>query len=210
MALASLPRVRLAGVSRLYRTAPVGVLEQPDFLNAAVALDVPAGPDPESGALDLLAQLKDIERGLGRKARARWGPREIDLDLLLFGRARIRVERPPDAMPQLDVVPQLAGDVAGAPAAPETTPLQLDHRSSESAREVQPVPPPRFLEVPHRDVADRLFVLAPLNDLAPRLVPPGWRETVRAAMRRREEVEGPGAVEPVGRWAGHGWRPIRA
>ena len=93
-ALAALPGVRLCGTSRLYRTRPVGVTDQPDFLNAVVALDVPAGPDPATGALALLAALKGLEQAIGRQTRQRWGPREIDLDLLVFGRHRISVERP--------------------------------------------------------------------------------------------------------------------
>jgi len=45
-ALVALPGARLAGVSRLYATTPIGVTDQPEFRNAVVALDVPAGPDP--------------------------------------------------------------------------------------------------------------------------------------------------------------------
>jgi 2-amino-4-hydroxy-6-hydroxymethyldihydropteridine diphosphokinase len=93
-ALAALPGVRLRGVSRLYRTQPVGVADQPDFHNAVTVLDVPAGPDPETGALTLLGALKQIEDALGRQPSQRWGPREIDLDLLLFGRHQIKTERP--------------------------------------------------------------------------------------------------------------------
>ncbi|HEY5488405.1 MAG TPA: 2-amino-4-hydroxy-6-hydroxymethyldihydropteridine diphosphokinase [Candidatus Limnocylindrales bacterium] len=93
-ALAALPDVSVRGVSRLYQTKPVGVTDQPDFLNAVVALHVPAGPDPETGALALLAALKALEVAIGRVARERWGPREVDLDLLLFGRQVINVERP--------------------------------------------------------------------------------------------------------------------
>ena len=66
---------------------------QPDFLNAVVALDVPIGPDPETGALALLAALKGLEAAFGRQQRQHWGPRELDLDLLLFGRHRIDVKR---------------------------------------------------------------------------------------------------------------------
>ena len=94
VALAALPGARVRGVSRLYATAPVGVTDQPEFRNAAVALDVPAGPDPATGALAFLVELKAIERAFGRRRRRRWGPRELDLDLLVFGRARIAVERP--------------------------------------------------------------------------------------------------------------------
>ena len=61
-ALAALPGARLRGVSRLYATEPVGVVDQPEFRNAAVALDVPAGPDPATGALALLVALKRLER----------------------------------------------------------------------------------------------------------------------------------------------------
>jgi 2-amino-4-hydroxy-6-hydroxymethyldihydropteridine diphosphokinase len=88
-ALAGLPGARLRAVSPFYGSAPVGGIEQPDFLNAVVALDVPAGPDPETGAAALLAGLKSIELALGRRPRERWGPREIDLDLLLFGDHRV-------------------------------------------------------------------------------------------------------------------------
>ncbi len=167
-ALAALPGVRLAGVSGLYATAPVGVVDQPEFLNAVVALDVPAGPDAATGARALLVALKGLERAFGRQARHRWGPREIDLDVLLFGRARLEIERP-DAGRSLDVP-------------------------------VDPGKAARLLEVPHREAHDRLFVLAPLADLAAGLVPPGWRETVATAERRRKADEGSDAVRLVGAW----------
>jgi len=173
-ALGRLPGARLAGVSRLYRTKPVGVIDQPDFLNAVVALDVPAGPDPERGALDLLVALKGLEREFGRQARERWGRRELDLDLLVFGRHRIAVERPPEAMPQSTAIDP------GAAA--------------------------RLLEVPHPSMRERLFVLAPLADLAPRLVPPGWSETVETARRRRSQLDGNQAVIATGTWSRLGWR----
>jgi len=169
-ALAALPGVRLRGVSQLYATEPVGVVDQPEFRNAAVALDVPTGPDPDTGALALLIALKGIERAFGRQERERWGPRELDLDLLVFGRHRIHVERPPEA------------------------------RSDDPTR-------PTDLVVPHRLAGERLFVLAPLADLAPGLVPPGWTETVARARARRAQVEGPGAVRPVARWADGRWDP---
>jgi 2-amino-4-hydroxy-6-hydroxymethyldihydropteridine diphosphokinase len=87
----------LRGVSALYATAPVGLTDQPEFRNAVVALDVPTGPDPETGALALLVALKGLEAAFGRQARDHWGPRELDLDLLLFGRRRLAVDRPPAA-----------------------------------------------------------------------------------------------------------------
>ncbi len=175
-ALGSAPGLRLRGVSRLYATVPVGVTDQPEFRNAAVALDVPAGPDPAAGATTLLIALKDLERAAGRRAGRRWGPRELDLDLLVFGRARLAIERPPDA------------------------------RSIDAAAD--PARAARLLEVPHRDASERLFVLAPLADLAPGLVPPGWGETVDTARRRRLALEGEAAVRPIGTWdaAAGRWR----
>ena len=176
-ALAGLPGVRLRGVSRLYATAPVGVTDQPDFRNAVVALDVPAGPDPATGATDVLAALKDLEREFGRQRRERWGPRELDLDLLMFGRAKLAIERPAAA------------------------------RSIDA--EGDPAKAMKLLEVPHREARERLFVLAPLADLAPRLVPPDWGETVETARRRQAISEAPDAVRPIGTWdasAGR-WRP---
>lgn len=171
-ALAALPGARLRGVSRLYRTKPVGVVDQPDFLNAVVALDVPGGPDPATGATSLLVALKGLERDFGRRQRGRWGPRELDLDLLVFGRAKLAIERPPAT------VPLSAAIDPGAAA--------------------------RLLEVPHPSMRDRVFVLAPLADLAPRLVPPGWRASVAAARADAEATEGSGAATPIGRWA-DGW-----
>jgi len=63
----------------------------------------------------------------------------------------------------------------------------------------------RLLEVPHPSMRERLFVLAPLADLAPRLVPPGWSETVETARRRRAGVEGSDAVSVVDDWSAGRW-----
>jgi 2-amino-4-hydroxy-6-hydroxymethyldihydropteridine diphosphokinase len=93
-ALDELPGFAVRDVSKLYATAPVGVKDQAEFRNAVVAVDVPSGPDPQSGALALLIALKQLEEGFGRQKRKRWGPRELDLDVLAFGRAEISVERP--------------------------------------------------------------------------------------------------------------------
>jgi 2-amino-4-hydroxy-6-hydroxymethyldihydropteridine diphosphokinase len=65
-------------VSSVFETAPIGP-PQPDFLNAAVLIST------EVSAPQLLDELKKIETTLGRSRGDRWGPREIDLDLLLFG-----------------------------------------------------------------------------------------------------------------------------
>jgi 2-amino-4-hydroxy-6-hydroxymethyldihydropteridine diphosphokinase len=163
--LSMLPRASLAGVSPLYRTRPVGPVEQADFLNAVIHLRVPAGVSPEVGAMDVLVALKRLERALGRVDRQRWGPREIDLDLLLYGNHRLRVER--------------------AAAALSADPARGD---------------PQWLEVPHPSARDRLFVLAPLADLAPRLEPPGWDETVVRARDRALMDAAPDEVRLVATW----------
>jgi 2-amino-4-hydroxy-6-hydroxymethyldihydropteridine diphosphokinase len=78
--LGHLDGVAVVGVSELRETEPVGVVDQPRFLNGAVAVDTALTPR------DLLAALLDVERGLGRvREGERWGPRTIDLDLLLYG-----------------------------------------------------------------------------------------------------------------------------
>jgi 2-amino-4-hydroxy-6-hydroxymethyldihydropteridine diphosphokinase len=167
-ALAALPGVRLRAVSPLYATAPWGVTDQPEFRNAVVAVDTRREP------LDLLAALKDLERAAGRTGGGRWGPRRLDLDLLVYGRRRLALERPASG------------------------------RSLEADRD--PGRAARLLEVPHRDAPRRLFVLAPLADLAPGLRPPGWGETVETARRRVAAAEPPGTVRRLGDWDPAHWR----
>jgi 2-amino-4-hydroxy-6-hydroxymethyldihydropteridine diphosphokinase len=80
-ALAQLPRSRLVLRSALFRTVPFGEVVQPAFVNAAAGLLTQLSPE------DLLAALRGVERALGREPpRQRWGPRVIDLDLLVVGR----------------------------------------------------------------------------------------------------------------------------
>lgn len=116
-ALDALESNRVVAVSPAYRTAPWGMPDQPDFLNAVAKLETAQAPQA------LLAALLDIETRLGRKRdTGRWGPRVIDLDLLVFGDCVIDE---PD------------------------------------------------LKLPHPYLAERAFVLVPLNDLAPDLTVPG-------------------------------------
>jgi 7,8-dihydro-6-hydroxymethylpterin-pyrophosphokinase len=96
----------------------------------------------------------------------------VDLDLLVFGRHRVEVERP------------------------------VEGRSSDPAKGLLP------LTVPHVEARNRLFVLAPLSDLAPGLVPPGWGETVASAAARQRSTEGADAARPIGTWDGEGWRAL--
>jgi 2-amino-4-hydroxy-6-hydroxymethyldihydropteridine diphosphokinase len=82
-ALGRLPHSTLEAVSRIYRTAPVGLLEQPDYLNAVARLRTTLSPR------DLLEALLAIEQAQGRMRGTPNGPRTLDLDLLLYGDARI-------------------------------------------------------------------------------------------------------------------------
>ncbi|MBF0549101.1 MAG: 2-amino-4-hydroxy-6-hydroxymethyldihydropteridine diphosphokinase [Deltaproteobacteria bacterium] len=77
--LKELPGFIFGRVSSLYRTAPVGVKDQDDFVNAAVQGTTVWKPE------ELLRALKTIENDLGRRPSFRWGPRAIDLDILLYG-----------------------------------------------------------------------------------------------------------------------------
>jgi len=83
--LARLPSSSLLRASRLYRTPAWGRTDQPDFINAVALLET------DLAARDLLDALLDIERSFGRVRfdGERWGPRTLDLDLLLFGDALI-------------------------------------------------------------------------------------------------------------------------
>ncbi len=68
----------IAAASPVYRSLPVGVTDQPPFLNAVAALDTALGPD------ELLDVLLAVEAAHGRVREVRWGPRTLDLDLLWF------------------------------------------------------------------------------------------------------------------------------
>lgn len=86
-AVGDLPGCCLLAASRLYRTPPWGHLDQPDFINAVVRIQTSLGP------LSLLDALLGLERAAGRQRAVRWGPRTLDLDLLLHGEARMHDTR---------------------------------------------------------------------------------------------------------------------
>lgn len=123
--LAALPETRLVARSSLYRSAPFGGIEQPDFVNAVASLLT------RLTARELLVALQDIERRRGReRGGSRWGPRILDLDLLAYGNERISevdltvphpgiVERNFVLLPLLEVAPHLSiaglGRIAAIP-----------------------------------------------------------------------------------------------
>jgi 2-amino-4-hydroxy-6-hydroxymethyldihydropteridine diphosphokinase len=82
--LARLPNTTLLRHSSLYRSAPMGPKDQPNYINAVAALETTLS------ALDMMAELQAIERQHGRaRGAVKWGPRTLDLDLLLYGNERI-------------------------------------------------------------------------------------------------------------------------
>ena len=126
-AVAALPD--LAAVSPVYESSPVGGPPQPDFLNAVAALDTRLSPR------ELLVLAHRLEAQATRVRTVRWGPRSLDVDVLLVG--QLVVDEPD-------------------------------------------------LAVPHPRVDDRAFVLAPLADLDPSLVPPERAAWARAQLRRTD------------------------
>lgn len=78
---------RRIGISRCYVSPPMGPQDQPDFINAVVALDTRLSP------LALLDQLQALEQRHRRVRKRHWGPRSLDLDLLLYGNTTMRTPR---------------------------------------------------------------------------------------------------------------------
>lgn len=72
------PKIQLLGLSSFYRTPAIGPQGQPDYINAVAALKTSLSP------LELLDFLLSVERQQGRKRTLRWGPRTLDLDILLY------------------------------------------------------------------------------------------------------------------------------
>jgi 2-amino-4-hydroxy-6-hydroxymethyldihydropteridine diphosphokinase len=121
-AIAEMPAydIRVLKTSRLFITAPFGVTDQPDFVNAAILVETENTPE------NLMQIMHSIERAAGRKREQRWGPRTLDLDLLDYD----GLLRKPDGEGQ-------------------------------------------HLTLPHPGIAERDFVLQPIQDIAPE-----WRHPV--------------------------------
>ena len=86
-ALASADGVAVVSHSHCYETEPIGFKEQPAFLNMAVEIETALEP------LELLKTVKAIEAGIGRQKSAHWGPREIDIDIILWEDTEYASER---------------------------------------------------------------------------------------------------------------------
>lgn len=85
--LFSAPTVQLVAASAVYETEPVGEIDQPAFLNQVLEVRTALAPE------NLLSRLLQVERELGRARNERWGPRNIDLDLLAFGDRNFKTSR---------------------------------------------------------------------------------------------------------------------
>lgn len=83
--------VGVVASSRVWETEPVGGPDQPDYLNAVVRVETELEP------MQLLAACQRVERALGRVREVRWGPRTIDIDVLLFG--DVTIEDPTLTLP---------------------------------------------------------------------------------------------------------------
>lgn len=84
--LAAGGHIRVVRVSSMYETAPVGFTDQPDFINAVALVETDLSP------LDLLRTILDLEREMGRVRNLRWGPRVIDIDILLYDESQVDSE----------------------------------------------------------------------------------------------------------------------
>ncbi|HHJ81150.1 MAG TPA: 2-amino-4-hydroxy-6-hydroxymethyldihydropteridine diphosphokinase [Candidatus Tenderia electrophaga] len=132
--LNKLPQSRLLLQSSLYQSAPMGPPDQPDYINAVAALETHLLAD------ELLSALQMLESQHQRVRQTRWGPRTLDLDLLLYGDQVINSEH---------------------------------------------------LVVPHPGLAERLFVLQPLFEIAPLLVLPN-NQAVAELFKQCAECSGGG------------------
>jgi 2-amino-4-hydroxy-6-hydroxymethyldihydropteridine diphosphokinase len=133
------PGLTLTGCSRVWETAPVGGPPQPDFLNVVVRADVDLEP------LELLAACQRVEATLGRVRDVRWGPRTVDIDVLLIDAHTMEGpdlivphprmhERAFVLMPLLDIDPD--------PRLPDGTRLLDVPLGPDAAGGVRPVAPP--------------------------------------------------------------------
>lgn len=86
-ALSKTEGIALQKISSVYKTDPVGYEAQAEFLNGVAAIQTDLPP------LSLLHALKDIEITVGRQHRIHWGPREIDLDILIYGDMCLQTEK---------------------------------------------------------------------------------------------------------------------
>ena len=119
--LNDIPQTRLLKQSQLYRSDPVGPPGQPDYINAVALLETALEP------LDLLDALQSIENAHQRRRIQHWGPRTLDLDLLLYADQQIDLERlqvPHPHMTEREFVLYPLAEIAPEIELPNGIPLQ--------------------------------------------------------------------------------------
>jgi 2-amino-4-hydroxy-6-hydroxymethyldihydropteridine diphosphokinase len=137
--LAHLPTSRFIISSPLYRNPPLGSVPQPAFVNAVACIDT------ELDSIELLEALQHIEAGQGRqRTTERWGPRTLDLDILLYGENVInhpRLQVPHPGLSVRNFVLYPLYDIAPALVIPGVGPLAdlLQHCSAEGLERLEPL-----------------------------------------------------------------------
>ncbi len=138
-ALMQLPESRFVAISPLYRNPPFGSVPQPAFVNAV------AGLDTELPGFELLAALQLIEAAQGRQRSAqRWGPRTLDLDILLYGEIVInhpQLQVPHPGLSERNFVLYPLHDIVPTLVIPGFGPLSelLQHCSAEGLERLEPI-----------------------------------------------------------------------
>lgn len=138
--LAALPDTTLIAQSPFYASRPVGPQDQPDFVNGAVWLSTELAPHT------LLNQLQEIEQAHGRERLKHWGPRTLDLDLLVFGSQTLGDDRltvPHQELPNRDFVLQPLLDLKPDLTLPNGTAI-VTLRAQCPDNQLRRLPPPDY------------------------------------------------------------------
>ena len=94
VALAHIPGWSVEQVSPLYRTTPVGLIDQPEFFNAALQMRATLPEEPAAAAVEVLMRVKELERLFGRVPTVRFGPRRLDIDIITMENIAVVHPRP--------------------------------------------------------------------------------------------------------------------
>lgn len=100
VALAHIPGWNLEQVSPLYRTTPVGIIDQPGFFNAALRMRASLPDEPAAAAVEVLVRVKELERLFGRVPTVRFGPRRLDIDIIAMENIAVVHPRPHGTEPE--------------------------------------------------------------------------------------------------------------
>lgn len=129
--ISKLEATEIVEVSSVYETEPVGEIQQPEFLNAVVKIKT------SLEVKEFHRSIKEIEKEVGRQATVRWGPREIDIDILLF------------------------------------EDMELNCKN---------------LKIPHPELVNRNFVLAPFSEIAPTVIHPTMKKEIHVLQSECHDI----------------------